>query len=263
MITAMSAKNSKISQNKAVASRKERLKHRPETVKPHRETVETATAAIACPSFITDCLNAFNLVEVRRREALYGALAITYTHLLALRADESGWQELDAYLVAQGHRLQSNSDLAGRLLKAAVAGSDRVKVNDYARVLRAAEKDGVAPENFATWIDGCGGVSAFRPGRGEGTGEARETKLNDIRLELMGLQSLPPKVVVGDAKPGELRVAIVRVGKDGKPEILTVSDTESVTNAALLDYSRNKPKVSSSVKVLTIAQKTPVAVAQA
>lgn len=218
---------------------------------------------ITCPSFVADCLNAFNLVEVRRREALYRALAITYKHLLALKADEAGRKELDAYLVAQCHRLQSNTDLAGRLLKAAVAGDDRVKVNDYARVLRAAEKDGVAPENFITWIDGCGGVSAFRPGRGEGDGEARETKLNDIRLELMGLKALSPKAVVGDAKSGELRVAIIRVGKDGKPEILTTSETESVTNAALLDYSRNKPKASSGVKVVTIVQKAPVAVAKA
>lgn len=259
----MSAKNSKTSPNKAIASRKERLKHRPETVKPHRETVETATAAITCPSFVTDCLNAFNLVEVRRREALYGALAITYTHLLALKADEAGREELDAYVEAKGLRIQSNTDLAGRLLKAAVVGDDRKKVNEYARVLRAAENDGIAPEDFATWIEGCGGVSSFRPGSGEGSGKDRDTKLNDIRLELTGLKASPAKALLGDAKAGELRVAIIRVGTDGKPEFLSVSESESVTNAALLDYSRNKPKTAPSVKVVAVTRKVAISASPA
>lgn len=258
----MSAKNSKTSQNKAIASRKERLKHLTATVTPNREAVDKGMAAIACPACVTECSDAFNLVEVRRREALYEALAITYKHLRTLRADEVGRKELDAYVKAKGLRIQSNTDLAGRLLKAAVVGDDRKKVNEYARVLRDAEAEGVDAEAFASWIAERGGLSASRPDRGEAAGAERITKLNDIRLEMTTLNALSPQAMVGDAKPGELRVAIVRVGKDGKPEILTVSDTESVTNAALLDYSRNKPKVSSSVKVLTIAQKTPVAVAE-
>lgn len=208
------------------------------------------------PSFVVACRDAFNMADARRREALYDALTITYTHLLAIKGDAAATDQLDAFLASEGFRIQTNTDLVAKLLKASVAGDDRKKVNDYANVLRAAATVKTEPEELAAFIIAKGGVAKFRSADENGGDSRRQTDLNDAMLELRGMTAKATPALFKDAEEGTLVVAIVRVGANGKPEILTASDTESLTNAALMDYSRTKAKAAPTASVITLRPKS-------
>jgi hypothetical protein len=172
-------------------------------------------------------------------QQLYAVLAdcLAYAAPLPTAEAKQRTNELAAFLQERGYKVNKDSPLVTRVVKAVFGNVDRRRISTYSLVLRAAQKEGVSVANLADWIEQRGGVQEIRVSR-SATYVSPKQKAEQAKSTLSSL----PTLAVAKDKLAELAdadfvgdecVLLAEQQADGSFHIKALVRSGGAVNAAL------------------------------
>jgi hypothetical protein len=145
--------------------------------------------------------------------------------------------ELEKFLKERNISFKPDAPLLANVVKAVFGGADRRRLSTYFVVLRAAQSEGIAPENLSSWIEQRGGVQEIKLSRSASYISAEQK----VETAKSALASLPVLAVAKDKLAqladadlmGDECVLIAVQQADGSFHIKAISRSAGAVNAAL------------------------------
>jgi hypothetical protein len=145
--------------------------------------------------------------------------------------------ELEKFLKERNISFKPDAPLIANVIKAVFGGADRRRLSTYSIVLRAAQSEGVMPENLSSWIEECGGVQEIKLARSASYVSAGE-KVETAKSTLAALPVLAvakdklAQLADADFMGGECVLIAVQQA-DGSFHIKAISRSAGAVNSAL------------------------------
>jgi hypothetical protein len=188
-------------------------------------------------------------------QSLYAVLAkcLSFCGELSLADAKQRSSALETFFKERGYKYKKESPLVSRVVKAVFGNIDRRRVSTYSLVLRQAQKEMIANNDLAKWIEEKGGIQEIRLGR-SATFVSPKTKAEAAKQltkgsSFLGFAKSELLSMVADADyMGEACVLLAEQQPDGSFGIRCVLRGDGLVNAAFVALYAKQNEVLAKLK---------------
>jgi len=172
-------------------------------------------------------------------QQLYAVLAdcLAYGEALPVAEAKQRTKDLEEFFKLRGYTVKTDSPLLSRVVKAVFGNVDRRRISTYSLVLRTAQKECVAPNKLADWIEKRGGLQEIKLSRSSTyiSPISKATQAKSILSTLPNLAVAKDKLAeLADADfVGDECVLLAEQQADGSFHIKSLTRSGTAVKAAL------------------------------